>query len=261
MAGKNTKKASSKWGKGKTDPATHWKKGCKSPNLKGRPKGSKNQKTLHKEAVGKKMKVTLDGETKSMTAQQLAYHQLAQQAAGGDLKTIGMQMALDEKFDPVETTPPSLLLTLRSLRNWLGFLRSSRFSRRRKATMADPFELRAIVDELSRRDFRAFAIRAFPVLEPGLLEPAPHIHIICRLLEMVYDGDVRRALVCIPPRYLKTYLISIAYTAWLLGKDPKTRIICASYGGQLAEKFSSDTRKLMKSAWYRRTFPGRHSSY
>lgn len=106
MAGKG-KTPSSKWGKGKTDPATHWKKGCKSPNPKGRPKGSKNQKTLHKEAVGKKMKVTIDGEIKVLTAQQLAYHQLAQQAAGGDLKAIAMQMMLDEKFDPVETTPPT----------------------------------------------------------------------------------------------------------------------------------------------------------
>lgn len=101
-----------------------------------------------------------------------------------------------------------------------------------------------------------FAIRAFPVLEGTHLELAPHISIICRLLEKMFLGDVRRALVCIPPRYLKTYLISIAYTAWLLGKNPRTRIICASYGAQLAEKFSADTLRLMRSPWYRRVFPG-----
>lgn len=124
--------------------------------------------------------------------------------------------------------------------------------------MADPFELRRIVDDLCRKDFFAFAIRAFPILEPGKLYMAPHIAIICFLLMKVFRGDVRRALVCIPPRYLKTYLISIAYPAWLLGKDPKTRIICASYGTDLAEKFSADTLKLMKSAWYKRIFPNTH---
>ena len=124
--------------------------------------------------------------------------------------------------------------------------------------MADPLELRQIVDGLCRQDFRAFAQRAFPIVDNGLLEPARHIDIICRLLEKVEDGDVRRALVCIPPRYLKTYLISIAYTAYLLGRNPKTRIICASYGGQLTEKFCADTLKLMKSPWYRRIFPGTH---
>ncbi len=124
--------------------------------------------------------------------------------------------------------------------------------------MADPFELRQIVDDLCRKDFFAFAIRAFPILEPGKLYMAPHIAIICFLLMKIFRGDIRRALVCIPPRYLKTYLISIAYPAWLLGQDPKMRIICASYGTDLAEKFSADTLKLMKSPWYRRVFPNTH---
>lgn len=120
---------------------------------------------------------------------------------------------------------------------------------------ADPLELCRAVDRLCRTDFRAFAQRAFSELEPGALEPARHIDIICRLLEKMHEGDVRRALVCIPPRYLKTYLISIAFTAWTLGKNAKRRIICASYGAQLAEKFSADTLRLMRTAWYRRVFP------
>lgn len=101
------KKKPSKWGKGKTDPDTWWQKGCGSPNPTGRPKGSKSQHTLWKEAVEKKITVTFDGESKQMTKQELAYHQLAQKAAGGDLKAIGMQMNLDEKFDPGETVPPT----------------------------------------------------------------------------------------------------------------------------------------------------------
>lgn len=122
--------------------------------------------------------------------------------------------------------------------------------------MADPIELRRIVDHLCRTDFRSFANRAFPILEPGLLEPARHIDLITHLMTQVYKGDVRRALVCIPPRYLKTYLITIAFTAWLLGKNPEYRIICASYSLPLAEKFNTDTLKLMQSAWYQRIFPG-----
>ena len=101
---------------------------------------------------------------------------------------------------------------------------------------ADPLELRCVVDRHCQTDFRAFAQRAFSVLEPGALEPARHIDVICRLLEKIYECEVRRALVCIPPRYLKTYLISIAFTAWILGRNPKRRIICASYGAALAEK-------------------------
>lgn len=122
--------------------------------------------------------------------------------------------------------------------------------------MADPLALRQTVDSQCRRDFRSFAIRAFSILEPGLIEPARHIDLITHLMTQVYDGDIRRALICIPPRYLKTYLITIAFTAWLLGKNPKYKIICASYSLPLAEKFNTDTLKLMQSAWYQRIFPG-----
>lgn len=124
--------------------------------------------------------------------------------------------------------------------------------------MADPFKLRAITNQLCRNDFRAFAQRAFPVLEGNLLEPARHIDLICHLATRLFEGDIRRVLVCIPPRYLKTYLLSIAYPAWLLGRNPKTRIICASYGAQLAEKFNTDTLKIMRSPWYRTMFPNTH---
>lgn len=101
-------KGNSKWGKGKTDPDTWWKKGAKSPNPAGRPKGSKNQKTMYKEAFSKKVQVNLDGETKKLSLAELGYCQLAQKAGAGDLKAIAMQVQLDEKFDPPEKLAPTL---------------------------------------------------------------------------------------------------------------------------------------------------------
>lgn len=104
---KGGKTKSGKWGKGKTDPKTWWEKGGPSPNPKGRPKGSKNQKTLYKEAFDAKITVSIDGEQKTLPKKALAYHQLAQKAAAGDLKAISMQFELDERFDPGEAAPPT----------------------------------------------------------------------------------------------------------------------------------------------------------
>ena len=91
----------------KTDPATRWKKGDKSPNPKGRPKGSKNQKTMYKNAFDKMIIVGIDGKQKSMSLKEAAYHQLAQKAAAGDLKAFKIQQDLDEKYDPPELVPPT----------------------------------------------------------------------------------------------------------------------------------------------------------
>lgn len=97
----------SQWGKGKTDPATHWKKGCPSPNPKGRPKGSKNLKTIYQEAFDKKIEVTMDGESKKMAKKEVAIHQLAQKAAAGDDKATTKLLALEDKFGPVDDAPPT----------------------------------------------------------------------------------------------------------------------------------------------------------
>lgn len=107
MANEKKPQSPSKWGKGKTDPATWWKKGGQSPNPKGRPKGSKNQKTLYKQAFEAKITVNVDGQEKTMSKKELGYHQLAQKAAAGDLKAFQIQKELDEKFDPPEVAPPS----------------------------------------------------------------------------------------------------------------------------------------------------------
>lgn len=93
--------------KNKTDPTTHWKKGEKSPNPKGRPKGSKNQKTIYQQAFNKLVTVTLDGKQQTMSKKELAYFQLAQKSAAGDLKAFLIQKELDEKYDPPELVPPT----------------------------------------------------------------------------------------------------------------------------------------------------------
>ena len=88
-------------------PASWWQKGGPSPNPKGRPKGSKNQKTLYRQAFEAKITVTMDGEEKTMSKKELGYHQLAQKSAAGDLKAFQIQKELDERFDPPEAAPPT----------------------------------------------------------------------------------------------------------------------------------------------------------
>lgn len=111
------------------------------------------------------------------------------------------------------------------------------------------------VAALSRKDFGVFAMRASPIVNGEPLMPNWHINAITYKFDQVSRGEVKRLLICVPPRCLKSYLASVCFPAWMLGRNPKAKILCASYANSLAEKFSMDTRLLMQSPWYRSVFP------
>jgi hypothetical protein len=72
-------------------------------------------------------------------------------------------------------------------------------------------------------------------------------------------GEMRRVIVNMPPRHLKSHLASVAFPAWCLGHEPGMQILCVSYAQELADKLSRDCRRIMASHWYRRIFPTRLS--
>ena len=95
----------SKWGKGKTDEASWFQPGCKPGP--GRPKGSKNAKTIWQETNAEKVTMKVNGKPTRFPKGQVKYKQLANQAASGNLKATSMAIGLDEKWSPPENAPPS----------------------------------------------------------------------------------------------------------------------------------------------------------
>ena len=73
--------------------------------------------------------------------------------------------------------------------------------------------------------------------------------------ELVRLGKLRRLLVNVPPRSLKSIVYSVALPAFILGHDPSKRLIVVSYGTELSIKHAIDFRAIMSSSWYRRVFP------
>ncbi|NIV77151.1 MAG: terminase, partial [Gammaproteobacteria bacterium] len=58
-----------------------------------------------------------------------------------------------------------------------------------------------------------------------------------------------------PPRSLKSIAVSVAFPAYVLGRDPRQKIVCVSYSHELAYKHARDCRALIEAAWYRAIFP------
>lgn len=114
--------------------------------------------------------------------------------------------------------------------------------------------------EILRRDFRAFAHRAFLELNPSArFRQNWHHEVVAAKLEEVRHGQTTRVIFNMAPRHLKSHTISIAYVAWLLGHDPTMQIITISYGQELADTFARACRKLMASPFYQALFNTRIS--
>jgi len=106
-------------------------------------------------------------------------------------------------------------------------------------------------------DLIAFIHGCFAELNPEQrFSDAPHLQVMAaKLTDTLLGHGPRRLINNLPPRSLKSVTSSVAAVAWLLGRNPTMRIICASYGQDLADKHARDTRRIMTSAFYRRLFP------
>src|SRR5712671_4214426 len=112
--------------------------------------------------------------------------------------------------------------------------------------------------EILRSDLGYFAQRCFCELNPqAAFLPNWHIEVITAKLAAVRAGRIRRLIINLPPRHLKSLLASIAFPAWCLGHDPSAQILCVSYAQDLADKLARDCRGIMMSPWYRQIFPTR----
>jgi hypothetical protein len=121
--------------------------------------------------------------------------------------------------------------------------------------MTGPSDTR-LLQAILRSDFGAFVHKVFVTLAPGqAFIPTWHLLAVAFRLERVRRGELRRLIINMPPRSLKSIMTSVAFPAYLLGLDPSWRLICVSYSADLAKKHSNDFRAVLKASWYRSTFP------
>lgn len=118
--------------------------------------------------------------------------------------------------------------------------------------MSDRRRLAAIL----RQDLASFIRKAFPEVSAGeAFLPNWHVQAIAHHLALCELGEIKRLIITLPPRNLKSICASVAFPAWALGRNPQRKIICASYSQDLAEKLSSDCRSVMEAGWYGELFP------
>lgn len=71
-------------------------------------------------------------------------------------------------------------------------------------------------------------------------------------MEAVWDGDITRLLMNVPPGTMKSLLVGVFFPAWVWTKDPSKRFLATSHNLDNAVRDSLKCRRLVESDWYQR---------
>jgi predicted phage terminase large subunit-like protein len=113
-----------------------------------------------------------------------------------------------------------------------------------------------VFQALLAQNFNAFSEFAFSVVRPGIpFKPNWHLEAMAEKLSQVASGKIRRLIITLPPRSLKSLYASVALPAWFLGHYQWERVVVVSYSDLLTRQHANDFRRLVNDPTYRATFP------
>lgn len=134
---------------------------------------------------------------------------------------------------------------------------SSNASAVSQLSQAEQFDL---YRRLLEMDFGGFVRAAWPILEPACeFLDNWHIDLIAEYLTLVQRREIRRLIINVPPRHMKSLLCTVFFPCWVWTQSPGARFICSSYAETLSIKHSLDRREVLSSDWYQELWGDRVS--
>ena len=107
-------------------------------------------------------------------------------------------------------------------------------------------------ESLIRKDFLSFVKHMWPDFIQG-----KHHKIIAKKINDMAEGKLKRLIVNMPPRHTKSEFASSLLPAWMIGRNPKLKIIMTTHTGELAVRFGRKAKHLIDSEEYQRFFKTR----
>jgi predicted phage terminase large subunit-like protein len=113
----------------------------------------------------------------------------------------------------------------------------------------------SIAPKVYGTNLQAFVEKAFRSSEGNKLSSTQlYINFIVCYLERFLQGDIKKLLVNLPGRHLKTFICSVCLPAFMLGNDPTLKFLIVAHNEELAEDIVRQIREIMQSAWYKKVF-------
>lgn len=108
-----------------------------------------------------------------------------------------------------------------------------------------------IIREKAERTLPEFIKQAWEVIEPGTeYIDNWHIHLIGEYMQAINSGQIKRLIINIPPRHMKSIEATVCYPVWTWIKNPEKRFIKVSYSDNLSRKHNILARDIINSLWY-----------
>ena len=105
-------------------------------------------------------------------------------------------------------------------------------------------------NEKCQNDFLTFVRAMWPDFIAGR-----HHKIIAEKFERVARGELKRLIINMAPRHTKSEFASFLFPAWMMGRDPRMKIIQATHTTELAVNFGRKVKNLIETDEYKEVFP------
>ena len=101
-----------------------------------------------------------------------------------------------------------------------------------------------------KNDFMSFVKYMWPDFIEG-----SHHKIMAEKFNRVSQGELKRVIINMAPRHTKSEFSSYLLPSWMIGKNPKLKIIQATHTTELAVRFGRKAKHLIDSEEYQKIFP------
>ena len=101
----------------------------------------------------------------------------------------------------------------------------------------------------AKDDFMSFVKAVWPEFIEGA-----HHRVIAQKFNDLATGKITRLIVNMPPRHTKSEFASYLLPAWIIGKNPKAKIMQVSHNAELSQRFGRKVSNLVDSEEYKKVF-------
>ena len=105
------------------------------------------------------------------------------------------------------------------------------------------------IQNKAKNDFLSFV----KCMWPEFVEGSHHRHIADKFNKLA-SGEIKRLIINMPPRHTKSEFASYLLPSWMVGRNPKLKIIQTTHNAELAVRFGRKSKNLIDSDIYQKIF-------